>query len=260
MNPVKKILVNFKKPRGIYDPHNMLAKPKWNPSDKKEHMRMERRLKKINRYDDEETGEPPIEALTTNKAKLIFRMLTEYHNNHRLARKEIPKEEKVEFIKKCKEFSLYRSHLWRKEYNEMTKCLRNEEEMLRISFLLPMPLVEEVLDIENVNDEGEESASKAKEAEFEEDSDDEKFLRDPNRGYELEIEREEVFKENNENIEALEYTPEFLYLPQVMRIYPDDYHIIFKTLLNLPAYETSKQGGIDEQGDNMMAGGHEEAA
>ncbi len=154
MNPVKKILVNFKTPRGIYEPSSVVYHRKQNPSTQKEDNRMKRRLKKINRYDDEETGEPPIESLSSNKAKLIFKMLTEFHNNHRLTRKDIAKEEKAEYIKKCKEFSLFKANQWRKTFNSYRKSMAAEDEVLKSAGLLPEYLMEEVMDLENQEDLG----------------------------------------------------------------------------------------------------------
>jgi hypothetical protein len=264
MNPIKKILVDFKKTRSIYDPKNMIFNRKYNPSTQKEDMRQARRLQKINRFDDEETGEPPIEALTTNKAKLVFKMLTEAHNSHRLSRKEMPKEEKAEYIKKCKEFSLYKTNQWRHQFVEMNKCLKAESDMLNIACLLPMYLVDEVMDLDEVNDEmddeGEEKRGSFKKGDESDEEETPKVGKnDWMKGYEKPVEIEHHFIENSENVEALEYTPEFLHLPQVMRIYPDDYHIVYKTLLNMPAYETSKTSGIDEQGDSLVGGGNEES-
>ena len=41
MNTIKKILVNYKPTRGIYEPHNMIYKPKYNPSNQKELKRID---------------------------------------------------------------------------------------------------------------------------------------------------------------------------------------------------------------------------
>ena len=258
MNTIKKILVNYKPTRGIYEPHNMIYKPKYNPSNQKELKRIERRMKKVNRFDDEETKEPNIDALNTNKAKLVFKMLTEFHNTHRLSRKPMPAEEKAEYVKKAKEFSLLRTNIWRHQFSEIRNCLSKEEEMLKSACLLPMHLVEEVMDVEEHYNEGDDIAnSQGKIEDFEDDFDKLDEKKGVLRGFERPFEREQLFKENQENVEALEFTPEFLYLPQVLRIYPDDYHIIFKTLINIPAYESGKQGGFDEHGDSMGGAGEE---
>ena len=136
---------------------------------------------------------------------------------------------------------------------------------MRASTILPMNLTEEVFDIEGYNAPEDKNpkiiVSKTSQME---DGDEMEYLdadekKNVYRGFDVPYEREELFKENIDNVESIEFTPEFLYLPQVMRIYPDDYHIIFKTLLNLSAYETSKQGGIDEQGDSLMGSANEEA-
>jgi hypothetical protein len=272
MNPLKKIYVNFRKPRSIYDPANMIYKRKNKPSTQKEENRMKRRLYKVNPYDDEETLEPPIDSLTSNKAKLIFKMLGEFANCHRLTRKEIPKEEKAEYIKKSKEFSLMKSNQWRKIFYEYRHSLAIEDELLKSSLMLPSFLGEEVLDFENQDEsnEPEELSKKAKFFKLTEDPDevpelgnwedkdlkkeieyDYKIDGKTLRGFEPAYEKETIFEENAENAEELEYTPEFLYFPQLLHLYPDDLHVIYKTLINLTAYEESKQGGIDEQGDSL---------
>ena len=51
-----------------------------------------------------------------------------------------------------------------------------------------------------------------------------------------EIEDEKEFKESGANIEFIEYDEMFLYAHQILRIYPDDYHQIFKTLINSSVY------------------------
>mgnify|MGYP000943407436 CR=1 FL=1 len=38
----------------------------------------------------------------------MFKLLQDFYNNHRLSRKQMPQEEKMEFIKKSKEFSLFK--------------------------------------------------------------------------------------------------------------------------------------------------------
>jgi hypothetical protein len=255
MNPVKKIIVNFQKTRGIYEPHNIVYRQKYNPSQQKELKRMERRLNKINRYDDAETGEPAIEALTQNKAKLVFKMLGEFHNTHRLSRKEMPKEEKEEYIRKCKEFSLFKTNEWRHKYDEMKKCLRKEEDMMYISGFLPFHLCDEVLDVleKNLPEDKNPKTIVPKGTKIAKGEEAYHSYHKSNvkRGFDEQYEREEVFKENLDNVESIEFTPQFLYLPQIMKIYPDDLHIIAKTMINMPAYESSKQAGVDEQGDSL---------
>lgn len=38
----------------------------------------------------------------------MYKILNEFHNNNRFTRKQMSKEEKAEYIQKCKDFSLYR--------------------------------------------------------------------------------------------------------------------------------------------------------
>lgn len=38
----------------------------------------------------------------------MFKVLSDYYNNHRLSRKPMPAEERAEFIRKSKEFSQYK--------------------------------------------------------------------------------------------------------------------------------------------------------
>ncbi len=37
----------------------------------------------------------------------MYKVLSEFHNNNRFTRKQMPKEEKEEYIRKNKEFSLF---------------------------------------------------------------------------------------------------------------------------------------------------------
>ncbi len=248
---MRKVVLNYRKQRSIYDPVNTKFRQKWNSSNKKEEMRMEKRLKKINRYDDDETGEPPIEQLSGAKAKTIFKMLNEVQNMHRHSRKAIPLEEKAEYIKICKEFSLWKTNIWRSQFHEIKNCLNNEEEMLKSGLLLPPDLMEELFDVEGVLDDDE-----AYKTEPITEEDDNKFKKNRHL-YESDGEQEEIFKENSENIVQLEYTEEFLYLPQLLRIYPDDYHVIYKTLLNMEAYEDTKLGTAADNEPTMTAGGED---
>jgi len=101
-----------------------------------------------------------------------------------------------------------------------------EMEMMRAACFLPDSLLLEVLDIED------------------------------------EIEEEKVFNESGSNIEFIEYDNMFLYAHQVLRIYPDDYHQILKTLINSSVYfnEVRSAGKeaeeMDEEIDTLnMEGG-----
>jgi hypothetical protein len=48
----------------------------------------------------------------------MFKLLQDFYNNHRLSRKQMPEEEKLEFIKKSKEFSLFKvKYLYLKDRN-----------------------------------------------------------------------------------------------------------------------------------------------
>ncbi len=252
MNPMRKYVLKYSKPRSIYDPFNTTYRKRWNPSTQKEDMRMEKRLKKINRYDDDETGEPPIEQLSQTKAKTVFKMLNDFQNMHRFSRKEIPLEEKKEYIQKCKEFSLWKTNVWRHEFNEIKNCLAGEEEMLKSGLLLPPDLMEEVFDIEGaLND------TEAYQTEPITEEDDPKFKKNKDL-YESDGELEEKFKENSENIVQLEFTEEFLYLPQLLKIYPDDYNIIFKTMINMESYEETKIGtAAESEATTVSAGGED---
>ena len=76
-----------------------------------------------------------------------------------------------------------------------------------------------------------------------------------------EVEEEKVFTDSGTNIEFIEYDDMFLYAHQVLRIYPDDYHQILKTLINSQVYfnEISsagrESGEMDEDIDTMNIDG-----
>lgn len=254
MNPVKQIYVQMRKARSIYDLAKLKYKSKYKPSNLKEELRHEKRFKKINRFDDEVTNEPAIEGLTNQKAQVMFKMLGEFQNNHRLNRKQMTPVEKAEYISKCKEFSLYQNNLWRKKYHEMQKISAQEENVFESTWVLPFYLLDEVLDPEGV---------------YTSKEDDDKvridksniFERKLQIGKEDDLSRAEIkeinsdlkgiasigakpleIKENSEDIEAFEHSDEYLYYPQLLRIYPDDMHIPLKTLINIEAYDNNKQG------------------
>jgi hypothetical protein len=60
-------LVNFRKPRRIFDDFNKTYKKKPEYSDKKERIKYNKRMNVINAYDPEITGEKPYDAITTTK-------------------------------------------------------------------------------------------------------------------------------------------------------------------------------------------------
>jgi hypothetical protein len=58
-------LVQFRKPRRVFDDFNKRFKPKNPPSDKKERIKYDRRMKAINEYDPEITGEKPLDTINS---------------------------------------------------------------------------------------------------------------------------------------------------------------------------------------------------
>lgn len=233
MKLFKKTKVSYSKPRSIYDDYNMIYTKKPNPSDKKDEMRLERRMKKINKYADEETREPPINHLTSEKSKVVFKMLNENLNNNRLSRKKMPAELKKEYIEKCKEFSLYKTHQWRQQNYEISQYQKNQESIYRSAAMLPLNLLDEVVDIEGFY-----------ENEYEQPN---KYL----------WEEGEVPTFSKDDIaEESEYYEENTYFPQYLRILPDDYHTIMKTIVNLEVYEEDKHSASLE--DSMDIGIDEE--
>jgi hypothetical protein len=38
----------------------------------------------------------------------MYKVLSEFHNNNRFTRKQMTKEEKLEYVQRCKDFSLFR--------------------------------------------------------------------------------------------------------------------------------------------------------
>jgi hypothetical protein len=101
---------------------------------------------------------------------------------------------------------------------ERIKQEEMETEMMKAACLLPEPLLLEVLDLED------------------------------------ELEEDKVFTESGSNIEFIEYDAMFLYAHQVLRIYPDDCHQIFKTLINSHVYfnEVQKAGKEAEEMDEEI--------
>ena len=254
----------MKKPRGIYDPVGIKSK-KQNPSNVKEEMRQEKRFNNINRYDIEITKEEPMEGLTSPKATIIYKMFNDIANCHRLNRKPLPSEEKIEYIKRCKEFSLFKNNQWRHERDEIIKCLNNEVEMMKSACILPPYLMDEVLDPAGQMEDEAEDPLENDEHPFikklgntmsdsdEEDRYDKKDEENRFKGLNYLEDKDETATEENENQEAFEFSYEFLYLPQLLKILPDDMHVAYKTLINLPAYDINKQTAAEgmEESVNM---------
>lgn len=211
MNPIKKILVSYRKTRGIYDEINKVYRPKhiYDP-EKKNEVRFERRMKQLGTYDFDESDEPPIEALTQNRAKLMQKMLTDMRNNNRLSRPPMPKELKAEYIKRCKEFSLWSANKWRHMRHQEMKVLRNSGEMCKAVSLLPFELAAEIIDVDNLNI--------------------------PIKRNTHEVSEQTRHEDLSEGNEINEYHHNFLYTPQYLRIYPDDLNIRTRVVLNLKAY------------------------
>jgi hypothetical protein len=61
----RKALVQFQKPRRVFEEFNKTYKPKKAISDKKERIKYDRRMKAINEYDPEITGEAPLDTINT---------------------------------------------------------------------------------------------------------------------------------------------------------------------------------------------------
>ncbi len=259
-----KALIEFAKQRDIYAPHSIRYKKKFNPSTVKEEKRQERRYRNINRYDDEVTREGPIEALNTTKATAMYKMLNDVMNNHRLTRKKMPLEVKKEYIAKGKEFALFKSNEWRRKKKEQLKCISREVDMIQSAWLLPPYLTDEIFDIDNTLDHNAKDMLEdpldpevQKVGKFateeEETREDIKLEKKRNKGlgyiqgYEME------FKENSETAEMNEFTPEFLYFQQALRVFPDDYNIIYRLLMNLSAYQDMKAGGAEGEDFSMNA-------
>jgi hypothetical protein len=226
MNHIKKITVNFRKPRGVYDEINKVyrQKNKYDPNRKSE-IRMERRMKQLGVYDFDETEESPIEHLTANRAKTLVKVITDYRNNNRLSRPQMPKEVKEEYVKRCKEFSLWASHKWRTEILHKKQSIDNYTNMcMAASSLLPVDLAMEVIDLQGAHDP---------------------LL---NRKT-VEGKPEDVSEGNEIN----EYHPNFLYAPQLLRVYPDDLVITKKVQLNIKAYfEEGRKTGDVASGDGSQ--------
>jgi hypothetical protein len=224
MNSAKKVLVNFRKPRSVYDRVNEIYRRRYNPSNMKEEKRMLRRMKKTNIYDPDNTGEQIVETFTPPKMKVVQRILTDVFNNHRLTRTPMPKDVKEEYIKKCKEFSLFKINEWRHYRHEQMNFINNEYEMLKSSAFLPLGLMYEIFDPEDVMYDTED----------------------------LDGDPVPIRPESEDNA-PIEYTDLLLYGDQALKIFPDDYHIIFKTMLNSNVYEKGSkvpgQEGEGEEGD-----------
>ena len=60
-------LVRFKKPRRVFDDFNQVYKQKYEPSDKKDRIKYNKRMRVVNEYDPEVSGQYPYDTLSTAK-------------------------------------------------------------------------------------------------------------------------------------------------------------------------------------------------
>ena len=112
--------------------------------------------------------------------------------------------------------SLIQSYLWKKTHHEITSVLSAEAEMYKTAFLLPVYLVNEVVDLDQKFDD------------------------------------KKKFNEESQFNEFIEYSPNFLYTPQVLRIYPDDMHQILRTAINSSALLKSTTTGKEDDGTSAI--------
>ncbi len=172
----------------------------------------------------------------------MFKVLSDFFNNHRLSRKPITREEREKFVKKSKEFSLFKVyfkkvefkffknyfiiflrqiHKWNQHHFEESKRIELEAEMMKAATLLPTNLMLEALDVAD------------------------------------ELYENRAYYDQATNIEYIEYEDTFLYAHQILRIYPDDYHQLLKTGINSSVYfneitSAGKEAGeMDEEIDTL---------
>jgi hypothetical protein len=101
--------------------------------------------------------------------------------------------------------------MWKVTDHEARSVTDNEIEMYKTAMLLPPYLINEVIDLEQKYDITKES------------------------------------QEDNQFNEMMEYNPNFLYTPQVLRVYPDDYHQVLRTMINSSALIKSSTAGKDDE-------------
>jgi hypothetical protein len=129
----------------------------------------------------------------------MYRYFNDYHNNNRLTCPQMPPDVKAEYIKKCKEYSLFRMDKFRKYQNEIKTADEANIQMIETAELLPDYLMMEVYD------------------------------------YEMSYDVDDQYNEESQFNDFIEFKPLFLYGQQVLRIYPDDYQQIIRTLINSSA-------------------------
>jgi hypothetical protein len=130
---------------------------------------------------------------------VMYRWFNIYHNNNRFTCPKMPPEVKTEYINKCKEYSFFRADKFRRQREELKQIIQANEQMLETVFLLPPNLMVEVCDLEQQYD------------------------------------TDDTYNEESQFNDFIEYKPLFLYGQQILRVYPDDLHQLFRTHINSPA-------------------------
>jgi hypothetical protein len=153
----------------------------------------------------------------------MYRWFNDYHNNNRFTCPKMPPEIKQEYLTKCKEYTLFRTDVYRRVKAEYDTAFNNEIEMMKTAFYLPTNLMAEVMDLEQQYDV------------------------------------EHKFNEESEFNDFIEYRNNFLYGQQMLRINPDDYHQILRTMINFSALQKKQllSGEKDEEEGGIKKGGAE---
>ena len=263
MNPLRYDFFGFMKPRTLYNRANIVYNKKIIPRDIKavrEWSKQRRRWRKMSGYDPADFDPNFTSFLSTEKIKKMLNTLNEIANSHRFSREKIPDEEKKEYIKKCKEYSLFKSNQWRKIFNHYRQNMNSETEMLYSCTSLPATLCEEIFDYENSENVGPKLddninkyydpkifiPSPYEKPRFEKEIKKDSYL--PNgvpRGFRRARESYVKYFEYSDDKEYLEYHSSFLYANQYLDILPDEMYVSLRASYNLNKFEKIKNENFD---------------
>lgn len=112
-------------------------------SKRKQVNKRKRREKLMNQSDPSLSGEKPLASWSEKKGKVLYKFTNDYVNINRFYRKPIPKKDKQEYIEKSKEMNLYFLDQFRRANHDKNQLNESIKGVKRTTQLLPIYLVNE---------------------------------------------------------------------------------------------------------------------
>lgn len=170
----------------------------YNESKRKQTNKRKRREKHMNQSDPNLSGERPLQNWSEKKGKTLYKFINDYANINRISRKPIPEKEKQEYIEKSKEMNLFFLDQFRRKNHQINLLKQSRQGVLNTLTTLPYYLTYEL---------------ETGKAVYQEEH---PYCKDI----------EEYEKKN------LQFTSDFLYFEQMLRLLPDEARSLEKVARN----------------------------